>query len=169
VKRRALVSAALLSVANLAFSKPRLAVLPLELSGDPGGGEFTVEHAARLERESMRLRRDLEATALYEVLDNAPAQAEIDKLASQQLHLFDCNGCDMDIGRKLGADLTLVAWVDRVSALILTLSYEIHRVSDAQIVARKSFDFRGDNDVAWDHAIDYMVRHLREDAGGGGR
>jgi hypothetical protein len=144
--------------------KPRLAVLPLELTGDLGGADFAAEHATRLKIESDRLRRDLEGTALYEVVDAAPAQADIDKLKSQQLHLYDCNGCDIDIGRKLHADLVLAAWVNRVSGLILTLTYEIDRVSDAQIVARKSYDFRGDNDIAWNHAIDYMVRHLREDA-----
>jgi PQQ-dependent catabolism-associated CXXCW motif protein len=145
-------------------SKPRLAILPLELTGDLGGTEFAAEHAARLEVESARLRRDLEGTQLYEVLDNASAQADIDKLESQQLHIYDCNGCDIGIGRTLNADLILVAWVYRVSGLILTLSYEIHSVKDAQILVRKSYDFRGDNDIAWNHAIDYMVRHLREDA-----
>jgi hypothetical protein len=29
-----------------------------------------------------------------------------------------------------------------------------------QIKARKSYDFRGDNDSAWTHAIDYMARDL---------
>jgi hypothetical protein len=56
----------------------------------------------------------------------------------------------------------LVAWVNRVSALILTLTYEIHDVATGQIAARKSFDFRGDNDAAWTHAINYMVRDLKE-------
>jgi PQQ-dependent catabolism-associated CXXCW motif protein len=144
--------------------KPRLAVLPLELTGDLGGAAFAAEHAARLEIESDRLRRDLEGSALYQVLGNAAVQADIDRLKSQQLHLYDCNGCDIELGRKLNADFVLAAWVNRVSGLILTLSYEIHRVTDAQIVARKSYDFRGDNDIAWNHAIDYMVRHLREDA-----
>jgi Protein of unknown function (DUF2380) len=58
----------------------------------------------------------------------------------------------------------LVAWVNRVSTLILTLTYEIHDVATAQITARKSFGFRGDNDAAWTRAIDYMVRDLKESA-----
>ena len=65
------------------------------------------------------------------------------------------------VGRELDADLVMVAWVDRVSGLILSLTYEIHDVKTNQITARQSFDFRGDNDTAWNHAIDYMVRHLR--------
>ncbi len=51
-------------------------------------------------------------------------------------------------------------WVYRVSNLILTLNYEIRDAATGAVVARKSFDFRGDNDAAWDRAIAYMVRDL---------
>jgi hypothetical protein len=49
-----------------------------------------------------------------------------------------------------------------VSGLILSLTYEFHDVTSGQIVGRKSYDFRGDNDAAWTHAISYMVRDLQE-------
>ena len=140
---------------------PTLAVLDLELAGDLGGPEFVAEHDARLKTESARLRRDLTASGLYELVDDGPAQAQIDRLKSQQAYLHDCNGCDLDVGRQLHADLVLVAWVDRVSGLILTLTYELHDVKTGQIAARKSYDFRGDSDNAWNHAIDYMVRDMK--------
>jgi len=143
----------------------RMAVLDLELTGDLGGPEFEAEHEARLRIESARLRQDLKNAGVYEVVDNAPAQALIDKLKSQQRYLHDCNGCDLEVGKQLGADEILVAWVDRVSGLILTLTYEIHDVKTSQIKSRKSYDFRGDNDSAWNHAIDYMVRDLKAAAG----
>jgi hypothetical protein len=66
------------------------------------------------------------------------------------------------VGKALGASQVLVTWVDRVSGLILSLTYEIHDVASGQIVGRKSYDFRGDNDAAWTHAIRYMVRDLKE-------
>jgi PQQ-dependent catabolism-associated CXXCW motif protein len=139
---------------------PALAVLDLELTGDLGGPEFAAEHAERLRTETARLRQDLESTGLYRILDNSAAQGMIDTLRSQQSYLHDCNGCDLDVGRSLHADQVMVAWVDRVSGLILSLTYEIHEVQTGQIAARKSFDFRGDNNNAWNHAIDYMVRDL---------
>jgi len=89
----------------------------------------------------------------------------VDELKSQYRYLHDCNGCDLDLGKQLGADQVLVAWVDRVSGLILSLTYEIHDVATGQITARKSFSFRGDNDNSWTHAIDYMVRDLVESSG----
>jgi hypothetical protein len=144
-----------------AAARPALMVLDLELTGDLGGPAFTAEHDARLKRESARLRQDLQRTGMYRIMDNGPAQPELDRLRSQQAYLHDCNGCDLDVGRQSGADLVFVAWVDRVSGLILSLTYEIHDVKTGQIAARKSFDFRGDNDVAWNHAIDYMVRDLQ--------
>jgi len=152
------------SVATPGSTPPRLVVLDLELSGDLGGPEFKAEHETRLRMESSKLRQELAASGLFRVVDNAPAHALIEKLKSQQLYLHDCNGCDLEVGKQLGADEVLVAWVDRVSGLILTLTYEIHDVASGQILDRKSYDFRGDNDSAWTHAIAYMVRDLKERA-----
>jgi hypothetical protein len=143
----------------------RLAVLDLELTGDLGGPEFVAEHDARLRKESARLRQELAASGLYSVVDTAPAQALIDKLAGEHRYLHDCNGCDLEVGARLGADRVLVAWVDRVSGLILSLTYEIHDVRSGQIADRKSYDFRGDNDAAWTHAIVYMVKDLKSRGG----
>jgi hypothetical protein len=145
-----------------AAQPPRLAVLNIELTGDLGGPQFTAEHAARLRMESDKLRHELELSGLYRIVDTSPAQPLIASLAAQHAYLHDCNGCDLEIGRKLAADQVLVTWVDRVSGLILSLTYEIHDVKSGQIVARKSYDFRGDNDAAWTHAVRYMVRDLKE-------
>ena len=144
---------------------PKLVVLDVELTGDLGGAEFAAEHQARLNLASAKLRESLSRTGLYQLVDRASAQSDKDELKSQYLYLHDCNGCDLDLGRKLGADQVLVAWVNRVSGLILSLTYEIHDVASGQIIARKSFDFRGDNDTSWTHAIDYMVRDLVESEG----
>ena len=148
------------SVGFGAAERPALAVLDVELTGDLGGPQFEAEHAVRLRMASERLRQELARSGLYRLVDLAPARGLILRLQSQQRYLHDCNGCDLDVGRQLGADQVLVAWVDRVSGLILSLTYEIHDVASGRILARKSFDFRGDNDAAWTHAIGYMVRDL---------
>ena len=152
-------------LAIAAPAKPKLVVLDMELTGDLGGPQFTAEHAVRLRTETAILRRELENSRLYEVLDNTPAVPLINRLKSQQAYLHDCNGCDLEIGRQLGADQVLATWVDRVSNLILSLTYEFHDVASGQIVGRNSYDFRGDNDAAWTHTITFMVRDLKESEG----
>lgn len=158
----ALIACAIATDAASPASK--LVVLDVELTGDLGGPELAAQHQARLKLASTRLRESLSRTGLYRIVDSGPAQETVDELKSRYLYLHDCNGCDLDLGRQLGADQVLVAWVDRVSGLILSLTYEIHDVATGQIVARKSFSFRGDNDTSWTHAIDYMVRDLNESA-----
>ena len=142
--------------------QPMLAVLDIELSGDLGGPQLTTEHAQRIKTQSERLRRELAQTGKYQIVDLTPAQHLINQLQSRQAYLHDCNGCDLDIGRAVEAQKVMVTWVNRVSGLILTLTYEIHDVATGQIDMRKSYDFRGDNDNAWAHAITYMVRDLQQ-------
>lgn len=145
-----------------AAERPTLVVLDMEIIGDLGGPEFAKEHEARLQAASAKLRDSLASTGMYQLVDTAPAQDAIDQLKSRHRYLHDCNGCDLDIGRQLGADQVLISWVYRVSALVLSLHYEIHDVASEQVLAHKSFAFRGDNDTAWMRAIDYMVRDLKE-------
>ncbi len=152
----------LFGTAGAAPSGLKLVVLDIELTGDLGGPEFTAEHTTRLKKESAILRGELAKSGLYQVLDNTPALPLIERLKSQQAYWHDCNGCDLQVGRRLGADQVLVTWVDRVSNLILSLTYEFHDVASGQIVGRKSYDFRGDNDAAWTHTITFMVRDLKE-------
>ena len=78
------------------------------------GPELVSVHDARPRMASARLREELRRTGLYQVLDNAPAATLIEHLKSQQRYWHDCNGCDLEVGRQLGADRVLVVWVDRV-------------------------------------------------------
>ena len=152
------------AVSTEPVAPPRLAVLDIELTGDRGGAEFSAEHEKRLRTESDTLRQELRLSGLYRIVDTSPARALINRLGSQHAYLHDCNGCDLEIGKALAVDQVLVTWVDRVSGLILSLTYEFHDVASGQIVGRRSYDFRGDNDPAWTHAIKYMVRDLKETA-----
>jgi hypothetical protein len=141
---------------------PRLLVLDFELAGDLGGPALSAAHEARLRTASATLRSELERSELFQIVDDVSVRDAIAQLRSQQRFLHECNGCDLDLGRRAGADRVLLPWVYRVSGLILTLTYEIHDVRTAQITERTSYDFRGDNDSAWTHAIVRLVRDLKE-------
>jgi len=148
---------------------PSLLVLDIELTGDVGGPELADEHQARMRRESGVLRSELASTDRYRIIDVSAAEAIVARMKSQYLYLHDCNGCELQIGQAAHADQVLISWVNRVSALILTLTYEIHDALTGKLLARESFDFRGDNDAAWTHAIRFMVRHLPDQAAGATR
>ena len=146
-----------------ADARTRLAVLDIGLIGDLGGPQLQAAHQARQSLATTRLRKELERSRFYEVLDDAPAREMIERFKSQQ-HLHACNGCELDIARSLGAQQVLVAWVYRVSNLILTLNYEIRDVATGETVQKGAFDFRGDNDEAWMRAVSYMARDIEQRA-----
>jgi len=160
----AIVGTTWLPIAD-ANAAPRVVVLDVELTGDLGGPEFTKDHEARIKMASARLREKLTAQGSYELMDSSRAQPSVDRLSTQHRYLHNCGDCAAEIGRDVGADVVLVTWVYRVSNLILTLNYAMTDVATGQTVKSKSFDFRGDNDVAWGRAIDYMVRDLKSEEG----
>jgi hypothetical protein len=119
----------------------------------------------RLKKISQALRQEFTDRHLYTVLDNAPAQALITDLKGR-FKLYDCNGCDVDIGRALGADRTLTAWVQKVSNLILNINIQIRDVKSGLIVLTRSVDIRGNTDVSWLRGVRYMTRSIEENQQG---
>lgn len=139
--------------------KVKLLVLDLELIGDLGDPALEHTHAIRLRRVSDQLRSELARIPTYEIVDAAPAAELIERLRSAT-YLHKCNGCEIDIALELGAEQVMVAWIHRVSQLILSLTYEIREVPSGRPLRRKSFDFRGDSDQGWSRAVSYMARDL---------
>lgn len=137
----------------------RLLVLDIELVGDLSDPTLASEHETRLKRVSEQLRSELDQLARYDVVDAAPAGELIERLRGTQ-YLHKCNGCEIDIALELKADQVLVAWIHRVSQLILSFTYEIREVPSGRPLRRKSFDFRGDNDMGWSRAVTYMTKDL---------
>lgn len=115
----------------------------------------------RLKKISDALRQEFIDRRFYTVLDSTPQQALIADLKSR-FDLYDCNGCDVDIGKALGADRTLTGWVQKVSNLILNINIQIRNVHDGQIVLIRSVDIRGNTDVSWLRGVRYLTRSMDE-------
>jgi hypothetical protein len=141
--------------------KVKLLVLDLELVGDLSDASLAGAHEERIRSVSKLLRQELSQLPTYEVVDAAPAKEHIESLRAVQ-YLHKCNGCEIDVALELGANQVLVAWVHRVSQLILSLTYEIREVPSGRPLKRKAFDFRGDNDTGWSRAVTYMVKDLAQ-------
>jgi hypothetical protein len=140
---------------------PVIAVLDFELVGDLGDESRIAEHEIRLKMIGDTLREELRRSGLYTVADNGAAGDLIADLSAHQ-YLHRCNGCEFDVGHRLGADQVLVPWVYRVSNLVLTLHVEIKDVATHRVLLKRSFGFRGDSDIGWVRAVRYFVREQRE-------
>jgi hypothetical protein len=136
-----------------------LAVLPFEIkdtSGEVGGGS---RHEAMLAGLTRYVARRVAASGAFDVLDEAHVTAAV-KAADPGTYLRSCNGCEIDIAQSVGADAVMIGWFYKVSTLIGTLHVVVKEVSTGKVIYAHVFDFRGDNEKAWQRAASYMIEGL---------
>jgi Protein of unknown function (DUF2380) len=141
---------------------PSLLVLNLELVDS--SGEVTdqrADHERRLAAVREILASELAARDVYDVIDPAPIQAEIDATRARQ-YLHACNGCEIRLAREVDADRVLTGHVRKVSSLVMALWVDIQDADSGRPIVRKVLDFRGDNDRAWQRAALYLARELEQ-------
>ena len=134
----------------------RLAVFDFELIDTSLQGEIKgVDPAdqARLRMIEAELRERLAQSDRFELVDMAPGAEQIDAAG----FLWSCNGCEVRIAERLGADLALVGWVQKVSNLILNLNVVIRDTATRERVFATSVDIRGNTDESWRHGIRYLL------------
>lgn len=68
-----------------------------------------------------------------------------------------CDGCDVDLARKVGAQVSVVGWVQKVSSLILNVNLVIRDVATGKVIRGGSADIRGDTDVSWSRGLKYLI------------
>jgi hypothetical protein len=148
------LTAALLAVAAIMPAPAlaeRVAVFDLELINT----SLEPTHADELARLAMVGEVATAEFARHglELVDTGPVAAEVAAVKS----LRDCNGCELDLARKLGADLAAVGWVQKVSNLILNLTMQVREVGTGRLVRAGSVDIRGNTDESWRRGITYLV------------
>lgn len=144
----------------------RLAVIDFGLIEDIPEPAKYEEQQKRLKLVTDQLRTELKEKELYDVVDNTPA-AEMIKGMSASENLYSCNGCEIDIAKKLDAERVLTAWVQKVSNLILNMNIEVKNVATGEVTLKKSVDIRGNTDIAWKRGIDYLIRDMVDKKQGG--
>lgn len=70
----------------------------------------------------------------------------------------ECAGCEIDYGKELGVPVVMWGTVQKVSNLILNLNVYIADVDRAEMTFVKSVDMRGNSDLTWEQALNYLVK-----------
>jgi Protein of unknown function (DUF2380) len=111
------------------------------------------EEFERIRVLGQQLRDALVQSGRYRVVDLAPVQAQLD----QEPELRSCNGCELPLARQVGARQAAVAWVHKVSNLILNINLEIDDATTGARIAAGSVDIRGNTDESWTRGLRYLL------------
>jgi Protein of unknown function (DUF2380) len=103
----------------------------------------------------------LSANGRFVVLSVAPVR---DQLAYVQ-SIRGCNGCELDLAKKLGARIAAYGWVQKVSNLILNINVVIEDASTGKVLKADSVDIRGNTNDSWTRGLRYLLneRLFRDD------
>jgi hypothetical protein len=137
--------------------EPKAAVFDFELIDTSLQGEKDGQRAdeqARLLRAGDQLRKGLEESGKYVLVDIAPVRAE-----AHNSNLQACGGCDVQFAQKLGADLAITGTVQKVSNLILNMNVYIRNARTGHLVTAMSADFRSNTDESWSRTVSYLLRN----------
>jgi len=136
-------------------------VLDILITGDSSVTGDKAENAEKITKFSEHLRNELNDKTQFNVINDADSLAKV-KAADEKQDLHYCNGCEITLAKDLGAELVIVPNVFRMSHLISTLHVEFKEVETGKLIKRKSYDFRGNTDQAWERAIKYAMRDLKD-------
>ena len=141
----------------------KVAVYPCELYDTSGGGDAIEKKAdrQRVKLVSDALKEGLAKKPFYEVVDTSKAN-EVDSVnawfAADGL-FRECNGCEAEISRLLGADLSFACVVQKVSNLILSINVYMRESNSEQLVATYSSSIRGNTDYNWLRSVRWLMKN----------
>jgi hypothetical protein len=143
-----------MSPGALAAEPLKLAVFDLELVDTSVEGA-RADQEQRLVLATAELRRLLEAQPDVKLVDLAP-QAEAIRRAAP---LRNCNGCDAEIARALGADYEVLGRIQKTSNLILSFLIELRDLRSGRMLRAGQVDIRGNTDDTWLRGVRWVVKN----------
>ena len=118
-------------------------------------GNASLAEVKRLALVSNLLRRKLTETGNYVIVDTGPAAS----LLKASIPLHGCNGCETDIARGLGAEISFTGTVHKVSNLILMINLTVRNVATGETIDVVRVNIRGNSDKSWSRGISYIFRN----------
>lgn len=122
---------------------------------DTSLGERTTVEAERVTRMEALLVEKLSEAGRFRFIDAAP----IAEQAARYDNIAQCNGCDSDFARGLGAEVAITGEIQKTSNLILSMSIFVRDAQTGTLVGGGSADMRGNTDESWSRALSYIVRN----------
>ncbi len=74
-------------------------------------------------------------------------------------NIGECNGCELDFARRLGAQRLTYGELQKVSNLILNLNIYWGDVESGKLTFVKSVDLRGNTDEGWHASLNYLMKN----------
>ena len=145
--------------ASSAQAAQKMAIFPFDYHDVSQDGEMVPQSNAEDQRRLIMVADELKSLmqkdGRFEVLDLKPIAAEIEKASP----FNQCNGCEVPIADKAGADLVVTGFVDKVSDALLSLQLFVRDVKKGELKQSMSVAVIGNTDELWLHGLHWLWRN----------
>ncbi len=143
---------------------PKAAVLPFEMHIDLQMDGMSLyglppepkpAEQKRLEMAREKVISMIEERDAYQSVDLAPWKKEIRTAAP-----FDrCDGCEVDFGKKAGADVTILGVVNKSSEMMINIALYVRDVASGELKQSMLVSILQNDDAGWFRAIRNLVNN----------
>ncbi len=141
-----------------AVAPVKIAVFDFELEDFSGGAGIIPESdqdRAQLRLATETVRRLLTESGRYSLVDVSHADAPEVKAGS----LHKCDGCDVPIARKLGADQSLVGIVTRITRTDYAVTFKLRDARTGAPIAVEQTDLRIGANYSWNRGAAWLIKN----------
>lgn len=142
-----------------AFAAPKAAIFPFDLRDVEQEGEVVPQLKAE-DLRRMKVVADELATLMkkdntYDVVDLEPYAKDVEAASP----FNKCDGCEVEIAKKAGADLAVTGFVDKLSDALISLQLFARDTATGKVVKAMSAEIRGNTDELWLHGIRWLWKN----------
>ena len=138
---------------------PKVAIFPFDIRDVEIEGDLMAKpkdyDLARMKLVASELKLLMEKSGTYEVVDLAPFAADVEKASP----FSTCNGCEAELGKKVGADLAVTGYVDKLSDSLISLQVYARDTATGEVKKTMAAEIRGNTDELWLHGIRWLWKN----------
>jgi hypothetical protein len=142
-----------------AYAAPKVAIFPFDIRDVEIEGELMAQpkedDVRRMRMVADELKTLMEKDHTYEVVDLAPFAADVEQASP----FSKCNGCEAELGKKVGADLAVTGYVDKLSDALISLQLYARDTATGEVKKTMAAEIRGNTDELWLHGIRWLWKN----------
>ncbi len=153
---------AIVSMTPAAIAEQKTVVFPFDLSLQQREEDFftgpakpSPEEAARLKVVNDELAMLVGKDSRYDVIDHSSISKDIEAAAP----LNACNGCEIDLSKKIGGEIAFTGLIDKASATLLNMQIGVLDVASGKVLRTASVVIQGNTDEAWLRAVRWLMKN----------
>jgi len=120
-----------------------------------GAGKPSAAEQARLQAINLELRNILAADGSLELIDTSAMTKDIEAAAP----FVDCNGCEIDLARKLNGEVLYTGLVDKASETLLNMRIMEIDVATGALKRAGNVVIQGNTDEAWLRGVRWLMKN----------